>query len=311
MKLFKPKFWAKDHLTTFSLLLLPLSFIVKLLFLLKITITTKTKFDLPIICVGNIYIGGTGKTPLSIKIFEIISRLKRKPVIIKKFYKDHLDEINLIENKTKNIITNRSRKKAILYGINKNFDTIILDDGFQDYSIKKNLNILCFNEKQLIGNGYTIPSGPLRQSLSSIEKCQIILFNGKKNKNFESKIKKINKNIAFFYFKYEPINITKFKNKNFLAFAGIGNPDNFFSLLYKHKIKVKKKISFPDHYQFSKKDLDNLVSEAKKNNLKLITTEKDFFRFKKLKFKNINYLAIKLKLYNEKNFTNHLKKYLP
>ena len=310
MRLIKPKFWDKNYLSIFSLLLFPISILIKLLFYLKKKIVTPTKFNLPIICIGNIYVGGTGKTPLSIKVYNIITQLKRKPVIIKKFYKDQLDEIKLIENKTKNIITRKLRKNAINYAIEKKFDTVILDDGFQDYSIKKNLNILCFNEKQLIGNGYTIPSGPLRESLKSVSNCQIILFNGNKNENFENIIKKINKNIIFYYSEYIPIDIKKYENRNFLAFAGIGNPDNFFDLLQTHNIKIKKKIYFPDHYQFSTKDLENLATQAKKDNLELITTEKDFFRFKDSKFNNINYVSIKLNINDEKKFISQLKKCL-
>ena len=119
MRLIKPKFWDKNYLSIFSLLLFPISILIKLLSYLKKKIVTPTKFNLPIICIGNIYVGGTGKTPLSIKVYNIITQLKRKPVIIKKFYKDQLDEIKLIENKTKNIITRKLRKNAINYAIEK------------------------------------------------------------------------------------------------------------------------------------------------------------------------------------------------
>ena len=91
-----------------------------------------------------------------------------------------MDEYNLIKNYFNNLITNRNRSTAIEEAIKEDFDFIILDDGFQDYKIKKDLNILCFNQNQKFGNGFVLPSGPLRESLSSIKNSQIVLINGKK-----------------------------------------------------------------------------------------------------------------------------------
>ena len=90
MKIFKPKFWDQDYYTFFSLFLLPFSFFYQVLISLKKLITTKKKFSIPIICVGNIYIGGTGKTPLAIKIFKILKELNKNPVIIKKNFRYQL-----------------------------------------------------------------------------------------------------------------------------------------------------------------------------------------------------------------------------
>jgi len=310
MKIFKPKFWEKNHLNLFAILLLPISIIIQILSLIKKKIIGSKNFDIPIICIGNIYLGGTGKTPLSIKIFEIISKLKKKPAIIRKFYKNYYDEINLIKKKISNLFVNSSRIKAIDQAIENKFDTIILDDGFQDYSVKKNLNILCFNEKQLIGNGHTIPSGPLRQNFNSIKDCQIIVINGKRNKDFENKIKNISNRINIFYSKYVAVNINSFKNKKLLAFAGIGNPVNFFNLLDESGLNVKKRISFPDHYLYSKKELEKLIDVAKKNSLEIITTEKDYFRLKNFNFKEIDYLSVKLEIFNENLLIQELKKYI-
>ena len=310
MKIFKPKFWEKNHLNLFAILLLPISIIIQILSLIKKKIIGSKNFDIPIICIGNIYLGGTGKTPLSIKIFEIISKRKKNPAIIRKFYKNYYDEINLIKKKISNLFVNSSRIKAIDQAIENKFDTIILDDGFQDYSVKKNLNILCFNEKQLIGNGHTIPSGPLRQNFNSIKDCQIIVINGKRNKDFENKIKNISNRINIFYSKYVAVNINSFKNKKLLAFAGIGNPVNFFNLLDESGLNVKKRISFPDHYLYSKKELEKLIDFAKKNSLEIITTEKDYFRLKNFNFKEIDYLSVKLEIFNENLLIQELKKYI-
>ena len=104
----------------------------------------------------------------------------------------------MIRNYTNNLFLNKSRQKALNIIENNNFDLAILDDGFQDLSIKKNFNILCFNSKQLIGNGFTFPSGPLRERMSSIQRANVVMINGKKNISFEKKIKDISKKIEIF-----------------------------------------------------------------------------------------------------------------
>tara|TARA_B100000941_G_scaffold114884_1_gene80712 strand:- start:16 stop:870 length:855 start_codon:yes stop_codon:yes gene_type:complete len=263
-------------------------------------------FNLPIICVGNIYLGGTGKTPLSIFIAKELLRLGKKPLIVRKFYKSHVDEHILIKKEFKNFFLCKNRVSGIHEAEKKRFNTVILDDGFQDYKIKKNLNIICFNQKQLIGNGLLIPAGPLRENLSSLKKAQIVLINGKKNNKFEQKILKINKNLSIFYSIYKPKNINRFKNKKLYAIAGIGNPNNFFQTLKDFNLRVKKKFVFPDHYQFSKNELLNIIEEAKVNNCKVITTEKDYCRIKKFNYRNFEYLKVSLEIKNKKKFINKI-----
>ena len=147
-------------------------------------------------------------------------------------------------------LLSKQRSKAINSAEKKQYDVAILDDGFQDYSIKKNLNILCFNSNQLIGNGMTLPAGPLRESINAIKKTQIVLINGSKNKLFEDKILSISNKVKIFYSKYLIENIEEFKNKNLFAFAGIGN--EFFKLLADNNLNIHTKLAFPDHYKFSK-----------------------------------------------------------
>ena len=309
MKLKKPLFWSKNN-NLYSFILFPFSLLIQLLFFFKNIFLKTKKISIPVICVGNIYLGGTGKTPLSIEIVRILKTFNMAPVLVKKFYKDQFDEIDLINSKNIEIIKNSSRYIALKEAEERGFKSVVLDDGFQDHSIYKDLSILCFNEKQLIGNGFTIPAGPLREPLSALRRSKIILINGKKNEDFENKIKSINNEINIFYSKYIAQNSNKFLNENILAFAGIGNPENFFDLLKENNINVEKKISFPDHYNYSKKELDKLLKISKENNLKLLTTEKDFFRIKHFNITDIDYLTIKLEIINEELFEKELKKHL-
>jgi len=309
MKISKPNFWSKKN-SLIGFWLLPFSIILQILKFFKNKITHTHKISIPVICVGNIYLGGTGKTPLSLKIVKILEKLNKKTAIIKKSYSEHRDEFKLIESRKVTLFKNFSRYNAINEAIKNKFDCVVLDDGYQDLSINKDLNIICFNEKQLIGNGMTFPSGPLRDYFLSLKMCQIVIINGNKNIEFEKKIKKISNNIDIFYSKYLPVNLEKFKNHNLLAFAGIGNPENFFDLLEENSLHLKKKISFPDHYSFTLKELKNLINFSLKNNLKLITTEKDFFRIKHFQLPQIEYLEVKLEILNEDNFKQEIVKYL-
>ena len=298
MKINKPKFWSKK--TSFiSILLLPITFLYLFLFFLKKKITKSNTFKVPIICVGNIYIGGTGKTPISIHLANELSKLGKKPVILRKYYKDHDDEYNLIQKSFKNLILNSNRTSGLKEAEQLKYKVVILDDGFQDHSIKKNFNIICFNQKQLIGNGFVLPSGPLRENLSSLTQADVVIINGNQDKNFEDKILNINKNLNIFYSYYKPVNLEEFKNKKLLALAGIGNPENFFEMIEGNSLKVEKKLVYPDHYKFSKDEILKIIDEAKNNNYKLIMTEKDYFKIKNFNLNNIEYLKIELKIENQ------------
>jgi len=309
MKFLKPKFW-ESRSNILAILLSPISLLFYFLTALRKSLISPKKFKIPIICVGNIYVGGTGKTPVSIMIANILKTNNKNPAIIKKYYKDHEDEHKLINNITNSLILNKNRVAAIEKAERENFDVGILDDGFQDHTIKKTLNIICFNNRQLIGNGLVFPAGPLRERLSSLERAQIVIINGEKNKIFEEKILNISKNIKIFYSEYLPINIEQFKNKKLFAFAGIGNPNNFFELLSKYNLNVQKKISFPDHYEIKKKEIEQITEEAANNNLDLITTEKDFYRVKDYGFKDLRYLKVDLKIEKKNKFITEVLKYL-
>ena len=309
MKLFKPKFWDNKKNFVFPILLLPITILISLIGFCKKLIVKKHIYPIPVICIGNIYLGGTGKTPFSIKLFSILQNLNKNPVFIRKKYRSFHDEVSL-QKQIGPVYENNSRAKAIYEAIQNKADIAILDDGFQDFSINKSLSIICFNEKQWIGNGFLIPSGPLRERLSALNRANYVIINGEKNIDIEKEIIKQNEQIKIYYTKYEVQNIKEFENKKVMSFAGIGNPTNFFDLLNKHKINILETISFPDHYNYSEKELENLIEKCKRNNAILITTEKDYFRINEKYKKNIKYLRIKVKIEKEKEFIEELKKSL-
>jgi len=306
MMLIKPKFWDKK-INVYSVVLLPLSLIYLFIISLKKIITKVRVFKIPIICVGNIYIGGTGKTPISIMLAKELSKLGLQPVILRKYYKNHIDEYSLIEKYFKNLIIKKTRIKALEALDNTNFDIAILDDGLQDFSFKKDIKIVCFTNNQKIGNGMILPAGPLRERLSSLKKIDLVIINGNKDQYFEDKILRINKNICVFYSSYKPLNINEFTNKNLLVVAGIGNPENFIKLIEDNGLKIEKKLIYPDHYSFSKKELIKIIETAEKNNLDIIMTEKDYYKVKKFNLKKINYLKVSLEIQNKEKLLGKIK----
>ena len=307
MKFLKPKFWDKRQISLYAICLSPIALIIQQINFIKQLVIKNEKFSIPIICVGNIYLGGTGKTPLSSEIFSIIKNLNKKPIFIRKKYNSFQDEINLLQQIGPTYVKSK-RIYALNEAIKDKFEVAILDDGFQDFSIKKDLSIICFNEKQWIGNGFLIPAGPLRESLSALKRANCVIINGKKNIDIENKILKLNKLIKIFYSKHKFQNIDIYKYKKIITFAGIGNPDNFFDMLQENKINILKKIKFPDHYNFSKKELDNLIKQAKNNNAILLTTEKDYLRIDENYRENIKYVKINVEIENRKEFIEVIKK---
>ena len=299
----KPEFWDKSELSIWSIILYPFSLLFLIISLGAKFLKIKKKFPIPIVCVGNIYTGGTGKTPLALEIFKITKSYGKNPAFVKKGYDYLYDEIQMLD-KTGKTYSDKNRKEAIKSLISDKHDVAILDDGFQDLSIEKDFSILCFNSRQLIGNGFLIPAGPLRESFNSIKKADFVLINGDRNIEFENKINKINKNIKIFYSKYKIKNIENFKNKEIVAFAGIGNPSNFFHLLKENNINVKKTYSFPDHYNYSENDFSKIIGDK---NMKIITTEKDYFRMNDRQKQNCEFVKVDLEIENKSEFVNLIK----
>ena len=308
MLLKKPRFWDYKYISFLAIVLSPLSFFVNIFNYIKLKISKKKNFSIPIICVGNIYLGGTGKTPLVSEIFKITQSLGKNPAFVKKYYDYLKDEITMLK-KVGTTFVSKSRKEAIESLIKNKNDIAILDDGFQDYTIKKNFSVVCFNQKQWIGNGLVIPSGPLRERITAVNRSDCIVINGERNIKIEDQIYKKNKNAKIFYSKYKPVDINRFKDKQIYAFSGIGNPSNFFDLLRENNLNLIGTNSFPDHYHFTKSDLEILIKKinSEKNQI-LLTTEKDYFRIHDNFKIHFQYLKIELEIENKDNFIELIKK---
>jgi len=307
MKLKKPKFWDYKEPHLYSYLLLPFSIILSLLSKIRSKPKT-TNPKIKTICIGNIYIGGTGKTSLAIKIKEILEEKGIKVCFIKKFYSNQIDEQKLL-SKNGQLFTSIKRVVALDEAVLQGYKIAIFDDGLQDTSIKYDLEIVCFNNLNWIGNGLTLPSGPLRENINNLRFYDNVFLNGNEEHliHIKDQITKINPKIIINQGKYVPLNIEDFnKECNYLVFSGIGNHETFVNMLKNNNLKIVDDLEYPDHYQYSKKDFDEIINKAKKNNAKIVTTEKDYLRLDSFDKTEILFIKSNLEILNEKNLTQLL-----
>ena len=207
----------------------------------------------------------------------------------------------------------KTRISALDKAIQDKVDVAIFDDGLQDKTINYDLKIVCFNNIKWTGNGFLIPAGPLREKINSISKYDAAFLNGNEKNNSMLKLllKKYNANIKIFESKYKAININQINiNEKYIIFSGIGNPENFKQTLVNNNIKITKEIIFPDHHNYTQKDIDYIRSKAIDHNSKILTTEKDYIKIKSFKSDDIKHLKIELDIKNEDKLIDYLKTYI-
>lgn len=226
----------------------------------------------PVVCIGNILAGGVGKTP----VVRAIANYFDAPVVMRGYKKSAKtgnigDEATMLARNGLAVHVGDRKSNIIL--LNKQADEkgpIIMDDGLQNPSIKKDVSIVVFDEGIGFGNGLLLPAGPLRVPKSKLKDVDAIVVI--KNKNKKKKFMLPN-SVPVFYAKNQTVSPYD-EDERLVAFAGIGYPKKFFNSLK----NVVAKQSFPDHYQYNSQDIERLVALAKKKNAKLITTEKDWVR---------------------------------
>ena len=308
----KPKFWDYKKPNFIAYLLLPLSCIVHIYNNLNLSKKISFYGKIKTICVGNIYVGGTGKTPLSIKIIKILKNSNIKTCFIKKEYSNQLDEQKLLSSNGK-LFCKKNRVTAANDAFKENFDVAIFDDGLQDKNIKYDIKIVCFNEEVGAGNGCLLPAGPLRESVKNLKKYDVVFLNGNNinESNFEKKIQKDFPHLKIFKSTYSIKNLQDFNSKEqYLVFAGIGNFDSFIDMLKKNNFRILDTIAYPDHYNYSKSDIKKILDIAKLKKAKIITTEKDYIKIAEEYKKEIKAIKIELNIANENKFNEFLNKRL-
>ena len=310
-----PKFWIKKNFI--SNLLLPLGYIYGSMTGLRLAYKKSGSVDKQVICVGNISAGGTGKTPVAISIAKILQKQNLNPAFVSRGYGANLtnvivdnnihsatdvgDEPMLLSSIAPTVI-NANRFQGALMAINNNANVIIMDDGFQNPSLKKDISFVVVDGKYGFGNERCIPAGPLREFLSKgIDRASAIILLGDDNHNIQSKAK----NKPIFRAEICPI-IPQISNPNIIAFAGIGHPDKLYSSLKSIGFKIIETIDFPDHHKYSHDELMNIVKLANNKNADIYTTSKDFVKIPKELQPNFKVLEITVKWQDEDLLTKFI-----
>ncbi len=324
MKLFN-KFWYTNSILSkfVSSVFFPLSLIWITIDRIKFNFVRPYSPKIKVICVGNINVGGTGKTPISIFLFKILEEMGYKPIFLCSAYRSKIKKPVLLKNdlstctdealilrKTGDTVVTNNRLQGVKFiedmSYQKNYDVIIMDDGLQNYTIKKYISFLIVNKEMMFGNGLCMPAGPLRQKPNScINVVDRIILIGNENKKIS--ISKFNKKIYNCVIKLNLKGVS-YNDKKYFAFSGLAYNLKFFNSLIKENINVKITKEFSDHYRYKEKDIIKLIKIADQNNLNLVTTEKDFVKIPKEFHKKIGFVPIKVEF--KKNDLLDLKSYL-
>jgi tetraacyldisaccharide 4'-kinase len=294
--------WYEKRFIPLLIFLFPLSFLYLLVWKIVDIYYTflKKPFKLPcpVISVGNITLGGTGKTPFIAYLVEILLRYNyKKVVILTRGYKGKKlgviqdvdgepDESRILKRNYPQItiLANPNRKKVFIDYFSNEIkpDIVILDDGFQHRKIYRDLDIIMVDGKLMFGNKFIFPAGPLREPLISIiRRADILVFKNSKDpleKFFGKPAFAFNiKNIKLFDKYSKEIEKDKLISKNIIAFCGIGNPNDFKNTLVSNGFDIKFFFAFPDHYNYTKKDIANISKKGSKETI-FLTSEKDWVK---------------------------------
>ena len=290
-----PKFWYQKKDTYLSSFLYPLSLLFRFGTKIRNILSTTNKGPLPIICVGNIVVGGAGKTPVALKIGKLLIKAGYKPGFISKGYAGLIKNSTLVKSwhsarsigdesillsEVANTWVGVDRINSARLAKEKNSNCLIMDDGFQNPTIYKDFSIIVINASQEFGNKRVMPSGPLRESIKrGLSRSNLVIVIGDPSHELKQLIPK---NIPIVKAKFEIKKENKnFKGQNIIAFAGIAYPEKFFQSLTNEGAKIFKKITFPDHHIYSENDLLSLAEIANKKKSILVSTKKDFVRIPK------------------------------
>jgi len=300
MKIIEPKFWWNDKPSILiKLMSLPFGILLKILIFLRNKLLKKIFLPKPVICIGNFVVGGQGKTPFVRYLRSVLEDVDKKTVVISNGYGGKMKSPKIITEIDKSIdcgdeallhakdgitVVSKNRVDAIEVLDKSHFDLILLDDGFQDPSIHKDLNIVIVDTSKGIGNNLLIPFGPMRESLDfALKKTDIVILINSINQNHQSIINvlKIWKGLVL-NAEYETY-IDEDINEEIIAFSGISNPDKFTYGLKSIGARVNKHFIFSDHENISEDDAKEIFEYSKFKNLRIVTTEKDLIKLKESK----------------------------
>ena len=313
-------------------ILSPLSLLYRIVIALRnlffdLGVFSQNSIDAKVISVGNLSVGGTGKTPLVLYLIDLLSSSEKKIAVLTRGYGrsssspilylpsekigDWLesgDEPFLLKNRIKNLTVSVDSNKirGAAEAIEKaGSELILLDDGFQHRTIKRDLNIVIVEDPVNFKNRLLIPAGRLREPLNSLGRADIVVFMG--NETDSAGIRKyLSTESVLCGGEKEPdsvlklnsddeLDLSELSGKKLTAFCGIGNPDGFRSTLNSFKPDLLELLEFPDHHIYTFSDLEKIRnSYISSNSDFLITTEKDSFKLLSDFFSDIDVYILRI-----------------
>jgi tetraacyldisaccharide 4'-kinase len=257
------------------------------------------KVGSPVICLGNLTMGGAGKTPAALAVGQLLLGEHKRPFFLARGYGGSLagpvrvdpsihsatdvgDEPLLLAKLAPTFVA-RDRLAGASAARRDGADVIVMDDGFQNPSLAKDLAILVVDGRRAIGNGRVFPAGPLRAPLQvQVAHAQAVLVVGAPAEGMASLLEHARRHdVPIFHGRLEPdrADLDMIGQRRVLAFAGLADPEKFYLTLREAGVAVAEHASFPDHHRYTAADARDLIARAGAANLALLTTEKDHARF--------------------------------
>jgi len=290
----EPEFWRRRSLL--SLLLMPFATIFSAVAAARIKKIGQS-LAVPVICVGNYHGGGAGKTPTTLALVRLLRDLDETPVVLSRGYGGSLNgpvEVDpdrhsaaevgdepLMMARSVPVVVAKDRVAGATLAMSRRASVIVMDDGFQNPALAKDVSLIVIDGTRGIGNGRVIPAGPLRAPLwLQCERTDALLIvgDGMAADSVAARIKMKGAPVLRGHFAPDPACVEALRGRPVLAFTGIGDPDRFFATLRTSGIEVAAERPFPDHHPFSDDDIASLLDQARRDGLALVTTEKDLAR---------------------------------
>jgi tetraacyldisaccharide 4'-kinase len=290
----EPRFWREDGVL--ARLLAPVAAVYGAISGARMA-RAGTRARVPVICVGNLTLGGAGKTPTAIAVAKVLLSEDARPFFLSRGYGGALagpvritpqhraadvgDEPLLLARTAPTIVA-RDRVQGAELAAAEGASVIVMDDGFQNPSLAKDCSLIVLDGERGIGNGRVFPAGPLRAPLDvQLARASALLVVGEMSAQVQDLIvgaERPRLPVLQGRLAPDPAVLAALTGKNVLAFAGIAHPEKFFATLAAAGIATPVKRAFADHHPFTESDARELLQLAKRENLLLLTTEKDLAR---------------------------------
>ncbi|WP_024514119.1 tetraacyldisaccharide 4'-kinase [Bradyrhizobium sp. Tv2a-2] len=293
----EPAFWHRPR-SLKSHLLRPLAALYGTVAALRLQ---RKGFDagVPVLCVGNYHLGGAGKTPTVLALAKLLRELGEKPVVLSRGYggerrgpllvdpdrhgaRDVGDEPLMLSSQLP-VVVARDRIDGVALARSRLASVILMDDGFQNPALVKDVALIVIDSERGIGNGLVFPAGPLRAPLApqlARTDALVVIGTGAAANGVAAAIAAPGKPVLAAHLEPDGAVVARLGGQRVLAFAGIGDPGRFFRTLQASGIEVARQRAFADHHRFSMSEIETLIGDAKRDRLILVTTEKDLVRLR-------------------------------